>query len=251
MTNQRKDDGVGLEGMGPTAEGPGGVSGRAVARPGAGRHPMTPVYLALRDGLRRFVARRVRPEHVDDLVQDILLRMHERAGDLHEEARLPGWAFRIAQSVVADHHRSKQPRLVAAERSLSQAHEAHEEPATREGDEQDGNVNEIVAGWLRPMLALLPDEYEQALELVDVEGLSQRAYAERVGLSLSGAKSRVQRGRRMLEEIVRACCDLELDARGNVIGYERRNCGCVPAGDGDRDGGSCAGGRRWEPRERA
>lgn len=172
---------------------------------------VTPVYLALRDGIRRFVARRVRPEHVDDLVQDILLRMHERAGDLHDEARLPGWAFRIAQSVVADHHRRKRPEVPG---------EA-DEPI-----EDEGNVNEIVAGWLRPMLALLPAEYEEAVELVDVEGLSQREYAERVGLSLSGAKSRVQRGRRMLEEVVRACCDLEVDARGNVIGYERRNCGC-------------------------
>jgi RNA polymerase sigma-70 factor (ECF subfamily) len=174
-----------------------------------------PVYLALRDGLRGFVARRVPPDHVDDLVQDIMLRMHERAGDLREEARLPGWAFSIAQSVVADHHRRKRPEIAVAE------------PPEPEGDAlADGNVNEIVAGWLRPMLALLPDEYAEALERVDVEGLSQREYAERAGLSISGAKSRVQRGRRMLEEVVRACCDLELDVHGNVIGYERRNCRC-------------------------
>lgn len=189
-------------------------------------HAMTPVVLAMKDSLRRFVAKRVSPEHVDDLVQDILLRMHERAGDLHDEARLPGWAFRIAQSVVADHHRRRRPEQLVAD---------GEEPAEPEGEEaDDGNVNEIVAGWLRPMLALLPDEYQEAVEFVDVEGLSQRAYAERAGLSLSGAKSRVQRGRRMLEEVVRACCDLEIDARGNVIAYERRGCGC-----GETDRGGC------------
>ncbi|MGZ3423185.1 MAG: sigma-70 family RNA polymerase sigma factor [Polyangiales bacterium] len=176
---------------------------------------VTPVYLALRDALRRFVARRVRPEHVDDLVQDILMRMHGRAGELRDEVRLAGWAFRIAQSVVADH-----PRARARER----AHVGAEDSEDREDDVEEGNVNEIVAGWLRPMLALLPDEYEQAVELVDVQGMSQREYAEHAGLSVSGAKSRVQRGRRMLEELVRACCDLELDARGNVIGFERRSC---------------------------
>jgi RNA polymerase sigma-70 factor (ECF subfamily) len=186
-------------------------------------HAVTPVYLALRDGIRRFVARRVRPEHVDDLVQDVLLRMHERAGDLHDEARLPGWAFRVAQSVVADHHRRKRPEVPGG--GAGELGDG-EEPADDARDDETGNVNEIVAGWLRPMLALLPAEYEEAVELVDVEGLSQKAYAERVGLSLSGAKSRVQRGRRMLEEIVRACCDLETDARGNVIGYEPRACGC-------------------------
>ena len=190
----------------------------------SGGHAVTPVHHALRDGLQRYVARRVRPEHVDDLVQDILLRMHERAADLRDEARLPGWAFSIARTVVADHHRARRPELVAAEPA------EHDEPAEESGG--DGNVNEIVAGWLRPMLALLPDEYAEALELVDVAGVGQREYAERAGLSLSGAKSRVQRGRRMLEEVVRACCDLELDARGNVIAFERR-CGC---GDGQREG---------------
>ncbi|MGZ3456029.1 MAG: sigma-70 family RNA polymerase sigma factor [Polyangiales bacterium] len=176
---------------------------------------VTPVYLALRDALRRFVARRVRPEHVDDMVQDILMRMHGRAGELRDEVRLAGWAFRIAQSVVADHHRA---------RARERAHVGAEDSEDREDDVEEGNVNEIVAGWLRPMLALLPDEYEQAVELVDVQGMSQREYAEHAGLSVSGAKSRVQRGRRMLEELVRACCDLELDARGNVIGFERRSC---------------------------
>jgi RNA polymerase sigma-70 factor (ECF subfamily) len=220
----------------PVVENDGASGGPTPAeRPRTGGHSMTPVYLALRDGLRRFVARRVRPEHVDDLVQDILLRMHERAGDLHDEARLPGWAFRIAQSVVADHHRRKRPEIPG---TGDADHEDHDAEA-----DDEGNVNEIVAGWLRPMLALLPDEYEQAVELVDVEGLSQRAYAERAGLSISGAKSRVQRGRRMLEEVVRACCDLETDTRGNVIGYERRNCGCGDTntrGDTNGDGGGCA-----------
>ncbi|MBI2394827.1 MAG: sigma-70 family RNA polymerase sigma factor [Deltaproteobacteria bacterium] len=196
-----------------------------------GGRAVTPVYLALRDGIRRFIARRVRPEHVDDLVQDVLLRMHERAGDLHDEARLPGWAFRIAQSVVADHHRRKRPEVPCVPGQAGVEAEEHE-PAD---EDEAGNVNEIVAGWLRPMLALLPAEYEEALELVDVQGLGQREYAERAGLSFSGAKSRVQRGRRMLEEIVRACCDLETDTRGNVIGYERRNCGC--GGDENGAGG--------------
>jgi RNA polymerase sigma-70 factor (ECF subfamily) len=80
----------------------------------------------------------------------------------------------------------------------------------------------MVAGWLLPMVSLLPDEYAEALEVCDLGGVEQRVYAERKGLSISGAKSRVQRGRRILEELVRACCDLEQDVRGNVIGITRR-----------------------------
>jgi RNA polymerase sigma-70 factor (ECF subfamily) len=192
---------------------------RTLERPAPGA--ATPVYLALKDGLRRFVARRVHPGHVEDLVQDIMLRMHERAADLRDDARVPGWAFRIAQSVVADHHRAKK---YGAEASSGSAVAADELPDPKD---EAGNVNEVVAGWLGPLLGLLPDEYGEAVQLVDVQGLTHKEYAERAGLSLSGAKSRVQRGRRMIEEMVRACCDLEVDARGNVIGYERRACHCV------------------------
>jgi RNA polymerase sigma-70 factor (ECF subfamily) len=201
---------------------------RALASPTAFAHDIegpamsesrsvVPVQLALRAGLRRFVSRRVAAEHVDDLVQDILLRMQERADDLRDEARLAGWAFRIAQSVVTDHHRAK--RKEVSSRDPQPIVERPQEA------EDTGNVNEIVAGWLPRMIAFLPDEYREALTAVDLEGRTHAEYAAQAGLSLSGAKSRVQRGRRMLEQVVRACCDLEIDARGNVIGYERRSCG--------------------------
>ncbi len=118
--------------------------------------------------------------------------------------------------MVADHYRVRS--VPTESNGVEVADSASEAP-------DEGNLNELVAGWLRPMVALLPDEYREAVELVDIVGLGQREYAERVGLSLSGAESRVQRGRRMLEELVRGCCDIELDARGNVIGYQRRHCG--------------------------
>lgn len=176
-----------------------------------------PVSRALRDGLRRYAAKRVRPENVDDVVQDILLRMHERAGELREEEKLAGWAFRIAKSVVTDHHR-RGAGLAKLGTPDELATCAGDDPS----DDENENENEVVAGWLLPLVALLPDEYAEALETCDLGGVEQRVYAERKGLSISGAKSRVQRGRRMVEELVRACCDLEQDVRGNVIGVTRR-----------------------------
>jgi RNA polymerase sigma-70 factor (ECF subfamily) len=165
--------------------------------------------MALRDGLRQFVRKRARPDDVDDLVQEVFVRMQAHATELRDEGRLAAWAFRIARNVLVDHARKK--KLV-----LEPALDLPVEP------DDASNFNEVVAGWLRPMLALLPDEYADALELVELEGMTQQELAERTGLSLSGAKSRVQRARRMLEGIVRVCCDLEQDRRGNVIGWERR-----------------------------
>lgn len=180
-----------------------------------------PGYLALREGLRQFIRRRVHPDHVDDLVQEVFLRMHLYASDLRDDERLAGWAFKIARNVIVDHHRRSRGGPVASVADVPDDLSVEpEDPASNR------NVNEIVAGWLRPMIALLPTEYAEALESVELEGLTQQQYADRAGLSLSGAKSRVQRARKMLEGVVRVCCDLEQDARGNVIGYTRRADGC-------------------------
>jgi RNA polymerase sigma-70 factor (ECF subfamily) len=70
------------------------------------------------------------------------------------------------------------------------------------------------------MVEQLPEPYRTALKLADLEGLSQQDIADREGISLSGAKSRVQRARRQLGDMIRDCCRVERDARGNVIDYE-------------------------------
>jgi RNA polymerase sigma-70 factor (ECF subfamily) len=73
------------------------------------------------------------------------------------------------------------------------------------------------------MIERLPEEYRQAVVLVDLEGLTQREAAAQLGLSLSGMKSRVQRGRRQLKEMLEACCMIELDRRRGVTDYEVRD----------------------------
>jgi RNA polymerase sigma-70 factor (ECF subfamily) len=73
------------------------------------------------------------------------------------------------------------------------------------------------------MIERLSGEYRQAVILVDLEGLTQQEAAEQLGLSLSGMKSRVQRGRRQLKEMLEACCTIELDRRHGVADYDVRN----------------------------
>jgi RNA polymerase sigma-70 factor (ECF subfamily) len=73
------------------------------------------------------------------------------------------------------------------------------------------------------MIDRLSEEYRLAVVLVDLEGLTQQAAAVQLGLSLSGMKSRAQRGRRQLKEMLEACCTIELDRRRGVTDYDVRN----------------------------
>jgi RNA polymerase sigma-70 factor (ECF subfamily) len=72
----------------------------------------------------------------------------------------------------------------------------------------------------------LPEIYREPLLMADFEGLPQREVAQRLGLTLSGAKSRVQRGRALLGEHLARCCEVELDAEGRVADFRRRECDC-------------------------
>ena len=87
--------------------------------------------------------------------------------------------------------------------------------------------------WLAATIQTLPEPYREALTLVELEGLTQREAAERLGISHSGLKSRVQRGRALLRRALVRCCDVELDRAGRLIDYRERAPKC---GDG---GGSC------------
>ncbi|HKX12599.1 MAG TPA: sigma factor-like helix-turn-helix DNA-binding protein, partial [bacterium] len=83
-----------------------------------------------------------------------------------------------------------------------------------------------LAACLHPMLEQLSPTYREALTLVELEGLTQKKAAERLGTTLSNMKSRVQRGRRQLRKILDECCLVQLDRRNAAMGFERRKGKC-------------------------
>jgi RNA polymerase sigma-70 factor (ECF subfamily) len=98
-------------------------------------------------------------------------------------------------------------------------------------DDDDCEVERKLARSLRGMVEQLPEEYRQALVLTAYDGLTQQAVADKRGLSLSGAKSRVQRGREKLRDLPLDCCHLEFDRLGRVIDYYPRVECCAHCDD--------------------
>jgi RNA polymerase sigma-70 factor, ECF subfamily len=75
---------------------------------------------------------------------------------------------------------------------------------------------------MAPMLRRLPPTRREAITLGDLEGVNQMEAAKRVGVSVSGMKSRVQRGRKQLRAVLEECCRIEFDRRGAIVAYDRR-----------------------------
>ena len=169
------------------------------------------IYDSFGSSLRRFIQSRVSGKHAaEDILQEAFLRISKGVSQLADRDRLEPWVFRIARNAVADYYRSV---------GRSQQRDALVDPV-EEGNQENANLNGEVIEWLPRFIDGLPESYGKAVRLYVLEGRSQSELAQELGISLSGAKSRIQRGRSKLAIALKACCSFEMDRRGNVIDYE-------------------------------
>ncbi len=172
----------------------------------------TTAWQAHRDALYRFILQRVRDEAAaEDIVQEVLVKAYIRQGTLKELSKLRPWLYQITRNAIIDYYRLRKPSEAVPDELI------HEDRR-----EKDNRAQRELARCLVPLLDELSEPYRQALRLAEFEGITQREIASRLGLSLSGAKSRVQRARKMLREVLLRCCQVELDRRGGVVDYEAR-----------------------------
>jgi len=168
--------------------------------------------------LGAFLARRAPPGvDPDDVLQEVFLRIHKHLPGLRETERINAWIFQIARNALADAMRARR-RFHATEDRL-----AAENPEADDSIGEASGAGQELALCLAPMIARLGEPYREAIELAELHGLTQTEAAKRVGLSLSGMKSRVQRGREQLKAMLLACCRIEVDSRGGVVDYARRD----------------------------
>lgn len=150
-----------------------------------------------------FVRQRISdPSLAEDLTQEIWLKVHERLPTLRDSGKLESWLYQIARHTLIDHVRRSRP--------------AEELPDDLATDTPEPDLPDLRPAILR-FLDQLPAEDREAIRLTEYQGLTQKQLAEHLGVSLSGAKSRVQRARARLGRLLDQCCRFEFDRRGRVI----------------------------------
>lgn len=173
--------------------------------------------------LRPYVARRVpSPADVDDVLQETFVRMHRGLATLGDDERFGAWVYRIASNAIADHLRVRVRHPVAS------GDGGHEPKDTITG-EPDPHLETDLAECVSLFVARLPSPYREAITLTELEGLTQKDAAEMLGISLSGMKSRVQRGRERIRHMFEECCEMTVDCRGHVTECVPRSLDQVPA----------------------
>ena len=139
--------------------------------------------------LERFFRRRCPPHQIDDLVQDVMLAIHNKRASYDPQRAFLPWLAAIARYRWVDHLRK-------VYRASEDALEDYDAP-------QDSEEDAVLARMsLDRLFVHLPQAQSQALELVKIEGLSIREAATRCGQSESAVKVNIHRGLKKLSALI-------------------------------------------------
>lgn len=172
------------------------------------------IWEAFHQELFNFINKRVKDKDAaNDILQDVFIKIHLKLNTLSDKDKLTSWVYQITRNSVLDYFKKQKPQTSLTE-SLWEK-------------EEEKSYNTEMINCLNPMITQLPQDFKEAIMETELGNLSQKEYAQKLGISYSGAKSRVQRARQQLHKLFNECCKVESDKYGNIIEHEcQNNCGC-------------------------
>lgn len=146
-------------------------------------------------------------EHIDEVTQEVFLKIHRSIATLKNNDKLTSWLNRIVYTTLIDHY-NKQKKAAVSDTVL----------LTAQTDENNED-NPALMACIMELLDLLPIEQRELLKAVEIDGLKQTDYAKQHNIKLSTVKSRVQRAKQKIKEQILSGCYLQTDKFGNVVDY--------------------------------
>lgn len=167
---------------------------------------------SIQNELKGFVYKRVRDKALtEDIVHDVFLKVQDKIVQLREREKIFGWIYQITRNTIIDHYRKNAKTLKSRDIDWESA---------------PPNFNDCVSGVIAELIPTLPDKYRIPLEMTELQNQSQLEVAERLNLSYTAAKSRVQRARKMLREKIDEVLIVKTDGYGNVVLCKDRKACC-------------------------
>ncbi len=145
----------------------------------------------------------------EDLLHETFIKVHLKIEDLRDQTNLRSWLYRICSNILMDHYRRKSSEILSEMNNPEEQYLSHSP-----------------VHCLLPLIEKLPEIYRAALILSEIKGLKQAKVAEVLKISVSGAKSRIQRGKKMLQEGFMGCCNYTLNEKGVLVGENRSEEEC-------------------------
>ena len=153
--------------------------------------------------LKGFVFKRVKDKALaQDIVHDVFLKVQGKIQQVRENEKLVGWIYQITRNTIIDHYRKNSRNI---------------DPKDIDWASSPPNCNDCVSNALQQLIPALPDKYRVALEMTEIQNMSQLEVAEKLNISYTATKARVQRARQMLKNKIDEILIVKTDGYGNVI----------------------------------
>jgi RNA polymerase sigma-70 factor (ECF subfamily) len=131
------------------------------------------------------------PDRADDLVQETLVKAWSNLGSFVEGTNLPAWLFTILRNIYYSEYRKRRREVADSDGAI--AAKLATAPA------QNGHMDLLD---FRAALQHLPNDQREALILIGASGLSYEEAAQICGCAVGTMKSRVNRARNRLSELL-------------------------------------------------
>ena len=173
----------------------------------------TNIWNEFSEALKRFIFSKVKNQEItDDVLQEVFIKIHLNHHKIKKQGSVKSWIFTLTNNAIKDYLRAQSksssisPGMVELENDLKDEHSAKD--------------------CILPLVKNLPPTYKDAILLSEIKGLKQAEVAKILNLSVSGAKSRIQRGRELLKQGFIECCDYTLNEFGHLVGEHKAKKDC-------------------------
>jgi RNA polymerase sigma-70 factor (ECF subfamily) len=144
-------------------------------------------------------------EFARDVSQEVFIRAYRGLAGFDPVARFTTWLHTIALNYCITEYRKKKAlkrarRTLSIDAPLDGTDDLHIEPVARTPQPHDGVHHKDIAAAVRAAVAELPDEFQQAVLLRDLQGLSYEEIGDVLGIPPGTVRSRIHRGRLILQE---------------------------------------------------
>lgn len=177
---------------------------------------LEPIHKGFEKELFELVCRKVKhQEYCQDIIQEVYLKILVNQDKIARADNISAYLTRLTTNTIIDHYR-RQGKMPSDEVPLSNI--------AIEPEEKAESAMSLADCCLRPFIDSLPKIYQEALVMVELEGMKLKCYAEKAGISLTNAKTRIQRARVKLKDVILQCCSYEFDTYGNIVSCCKRGC---------------------------
>ena len=149
--------------------------------------------------------------HSEDILQDTFVKAIHQGSKFCSLENPRAWLFAVTRNQIIDYQRKLKNHNELDDNLV------HEEISI--------DAVESLSACLPQALAELSSDNKIILQMCDIDGQSQKDFAQQNNLSLPATKSRIQRARKKLKEKLKSLCNVQYDDTGNVCCYAKCNDG--------------------------